>query len=271
MPRRVDWSGVSTRVCTKCGLTKLLSEFKQRYNRIGDPAPDSVCKVCCSRKDARLYRRKAAYNLACYGYVAGPPDKRTEQNRRMRERNMRLKIEVIKEYGGTCECCGETGLAALTIDHINGNGASERRLFGLGTRFYRYLRKAGYPRNGYRVLCCNCNFALGWFGYCPHQVGSQYELAAMVSLDRGTRYRHRVRIRTFYAYGGECVLCGEDRPEFLNIHHIIGGGNAERRELGIATDGIAFYRYLERLGYPRDAYMLTCSNCNRKELYNTKN
>lgn len=34
---------------------------------------------------------------------------------------------------------------------------------------YRWLRNHGYPL-GFRVLCMNCNFALGKFGYCPHDL-----------------------------------------------------------------------------------------------------
>jgi hypothetical protein len=32
---------------------------------------------------------------------------------------------------------------------------------------YLYLRANHYPL-GYRVLCMNCNFAIGHYGYCPH-------------------------------------------------------------------------------------------------------
>jgi hypothetical protein len=33
---------------------------------------------------------------------------------------------------------------------------------------YIWLRQRDWPP-GYRVLCVNCNFAIGHFGKCPHQ------------------------------------------------------------------------------------------------------
>ena len=38
-----------------------------------------------------------------------------------------------------------------------------------GTGFYAWLMKRGWPKDGYRLLCMNCNFSLGRCGYCPHQ------------------------------------------------------------------------------------------------------
>jgi hypothetical protein len=82
----------------------------------------------------------------------------------------RIKQEVIRAYGGKCECCGETEPAFLTLDHIRGNGAQERReTHARGWRFYIWLRKRGYPKNGYRLLCWNCNCARHQFGECPHR------------------------------------------------------------------------------------------------------
>ena len=82
------------------------------------------------------------------------------------------KIAVFQAYGGpVCVCCGETHQEFLSIDHIHGNGASHRRQLrtGSGSRFYVWLHKQHYPA-GFRVLCMNCNFALGAFGYCPHSL-----------------------------------------------------------------------------------------------------
>ncbi len=84
----------------------------------------------------------------------------------------RRKREVINHYGGVCACCGETDLEFLTIDHPNGDGAAERRAAfgergGAGYKQYCRLKRQGFPP-GYRVLCQNCNTAIGYFGYCPH-------------------------------------------------------------------------------------------------------
>ena len=82
-----------------------------------------------------------------------------------REERTRLKDEAIARYSdGTCSCvrCGFNDPRALQIDHINDDGADQRREVGgsrtsAGTTFYRWLRRNKYP-DGYQVLCANCNW-----------------------------------------------------------------------------------------------------------------
>jgi hypothetical protein len=67
-----------------------------------------------------------------------------------------------------CKCCKTDILEFLSIDHINGGGIQHRKLIGgNGAGFYRWLIKNNFPE-GFRVLCMNCNHALGRCGYCPH-------------------------------------------------------------------------------------------------------
>lgn len=79
---------------------------------------------------------------------------------------------VLVHYGGDppkCVCCGETYLEFLSIDHINGGGRKHLKQIGCyGQGFYAWLIKNNFPE-GYRVLCINCNFSLGHYGYCPHR------------------------------------------------------------------------------------------------------
>lgn len=88
-----------------------------------------------------------------------------------KERRKQLKEEVIREYGGVCVCCGDNHIEFMTIDHINGGGRQHRKEIncGGGWNFYAWLKKNLYPKDEYRLLCFNCNSALGAFGYCPHQ------------------------------------------------------------------------------------------------------
>ena len=79
------------------------------------------------------------------------------------------KRDVIEAYGGKCSCCGEAEPRFLTIDHINGDGRQHRREVGRGYKLYDWLTRQGYPRDGFRLLCFNCNCARGQFGTCPHE------------------------------------------------------------------------------------------------------
>lgn|SRR5579872_937688 len=84
---------------------------------------------------------------------------------------LRRRYRVLSHYsGGTpvCACCGESHLEFLCLDHIDGGGNSERKALGSGSMgVYRHIIRENFPP-GYRVLCHNCNMALGFFGYCPH-------------------------------------------------------------------------------------------------------
>jgi len=80
----------------------------------------------------------------------------------------KVKSELLEAYGKKCACCGEDNPVLLVIDHINGNGQADRSLKGRGRAMYAHLKKLGYPRGEYRLLCHNCNMSLGFFGYCPH-------------------------------------------------------------------------------------------------------
>ena len=72
------------------------------------------------------------------------------------------KAVALTHYGnGKCACvrCGESRLACLSIDHINGGGGKHRS--GLKLRsskaFYRWLIVSDYPQ-GFQTLCMNCQF-----------------------------------------------------------------------------------------------------------------
>lgn len=93
-------------------------------------------------------------------------ERKAKRKKGNRKDQFKRRQKVIDAYGGKCERCGETRWEYLAIDHISGGGTDERRHHGNGDNLLRYLRKQGYP-SGYRVLCHNCNFSLGKYGYCP--------------------------------------------------------------------------------------------------------
>jgi hypothetical protein len=85
-----------------------------------------------------------------------------------------LRMQILRHYGRggkvACACCGEATLEFLQIDHVDNDGAEHRRSIRRksGEQFYKWLRSNGYPP-GFQVLCCNCNFAKGRYGECPHE------------------------------------------------------------------------------------------------------
>ena len=72
-----------------------------------------------------------------------------------------IKTEVLTHYGKgrlACKMCGESRLACLSIDHIDGKGISHRKSLNRGGyKFYIWLKRQGFPK-GYQTLCMNCQF-----------------------------------------------------------------------------------------------------------------
>lgn len=125
-------------------------------------AANKWCKENKSRRNTNDRKRRAQEKSG------GNNTRNADANRRCR---LRLKNEVMNAYGGACACCGETELEFLTIDHINNDGAKQRRdnpkIHG-GGALYRWLRKQDWP-SGFQCLCMNCNWSKRLGGVCIHQ------------------------------------------------------------------------------------------------------
>lgn len=104
--------------------------------------------------------------------VPAPSDLRKKRKyAKEKARRNKQRMEVLNHYGNNdpkCACCSERRIEFLAIDHINGGGNAHRREMTMGgEKIVRFLRKMGMPL-GYRLLCHNCNLAMGTLGYCPH-------------------------------------------------------------------------------------------------------
>ncbi len=104
-------------------------------------------------------------SIGFFGYCphsGRPPEKGPVNWREKAEYNRQLrrgyKFEFVSNYGGRCSVCGECNWEFLTVDHVNGGGNQHRRGLHLGgAAFYRWLKRKGYPKNEFRLLCFNCN------------------------------------------------------------------------------------------------------------------
>jgi hypothetical protein len=113
-------------------------------------------------KHAAAVRQKADYRRKQILLIG-------QQRRQYRKKIRRAALDA---YGGlVCSCdhngvpCGSHPEEFLGIDHINGDGVNVK--YRGGKTLYAWLRKNRYPP-GFRVLCHNCNMALGFYGHCPH-------------------------------------------------------------------------------------------------------
>lgn len=145
---------------------------KRHYN-----FEDKICRICLKDltkdncKNSNIIRANYICTLCVKAYAKQKYINKKEIIReQQRIYDLNIKQKVIKAYGSKCICCNEETIEFLTIDHINNNGAEDRKNNGKksGGKLYRWLIKNNFPKEEYQLLCYNCNCAKGFFGYCPH-------------------------------------------------------------------------------------------------------
>ena len=141
--------------CSKCKQEKPVNEFQPEPIHCRARGYSYQCKEC--RKAYKNNPKYKAYqsqygkeNLAVY-----------------RENAARRRREALTMLGGRCECCGESEYKFLAIDHINGLHHRDRT--ESGNALVNKVRKNPDAKKLYRILCHNCNSAIGFYGSCPHK------------------------------------------------------------------------------------------------------
>ena len=112
-----------------------------------------------NKKKIKIYKQKEKEKYA------NDEQYRTTVIKKRKLRHLKLKSEVLAYYSTdntpTCVICGFNDIRALSIDHIDNNGACHRRALGdktlAGHRFYLWLKKQNLPK-GYQCLCMNCQW-----------------------------------------------------------------------------------------------------------------
>lgn len=143
--------------CMSCKEYLSLDKFSKNKSKIDGLSTD--CKLCCKKYMSTYYdcNRESLNN-------------KNKDRGKIKLREARAKV-LMHYSNGTmvcaCKNCGEYREEFLSINHINGGGNKDRKLFKGARTFYEYLVKNNYP-DGLNVLCLNCNLSHGFFGYCPH-------------------------------------------------------------------------------------------------------
>ena len=83
-----------------------------------------------------------------------------------RARAALMKSEVFVAYGNKCAWsgCEITDPDMLQLDHVNDNGAAERKMYGrrggsggISSRLFAKLKSKDFPKDDYQLLCANHN------------------------------------------------------------------------------------------------------------------
>jgi hypothetical protein len=185
----------NTKVCCDCLKEKTLKSFRTCFsgrrtgNRVGyelrNPAGTVTnrCKVCYS----------------------------------LRERT-RYLLNFYDAMGGKCECCGESDIRFLTLDHRNGDGYQHRQDGFQCQQIYREARREGYPKDRYAILCWNCNCARTHKGrgVCPHKSEESSEQSLL-------------RMRQFIVVVGRKFRKKESGKRPWKSAEMVGNGYAKRK------------------------------------------
>lgn len=205
---------------------------------------------------------------------------------------MKLRLQVTQHLGGCCVQCGyDVPGPALQIDHINGDGAAERRKKPAARQVLRDALNDTAGR--YQLLCANCN-QIKRIENSEHK-GSRIYARVLVN-DGCTKYcakckttkstdefyRNRARRDGLSVYcgpcavertsaderrqrnaaidhlGGCCAECGYDADHrAIQIDHVNGGGAADRKN-GLLTSRLFRAVMADTVG----DFQALCANCN---------
>ncbi len=155
----------ATGICRDCKKEPVRSQSSPYCQKCHDLQIAYQLKMADKRRDAGVC-------TACGKLPVAEGYKRCDECRKqLTARRLLNRIEVYKAYGGaSCACCGEDRLPFLTLDHVENDGAKERKIHRTPETLYRHLARNNYPP-GYQVLCwnCNCGRAMNG-GVCPHKL-----------------------------------------------------------------------------------------------------
>lgn len=172
-----------------------------------------------------------------------------------KEQAYQARKEAIQHYGSECNFCGESHWEFLTIKPKSATGKLKRKQYGAASvNVYRWLRHRGYPTEHFYISCMNCTFSSRYKDK-PSETKNKERSAWF------KKYRDKLKVDTFKAYGEECVCCGESRLDCLTLDHPDGNGQADRKPHRKLLGQL--YRYLRDNNWPRkDYYRVLCMNCN---------
>lgn len=113
-----------------------------------------------------------------------------------------LRMEFVLAYGGKCQCCGETEIDLLTIEHIKNSGYRLVRSSN-SKEVIKELKRLKWPKGGHTVLCYNCNCSTKMRNPCVHtQEYEMYEkkFESLFTDNEKRKYntlKHKLRIMSY--------------------------------------------------------------------------
>lgn len=130
------------------------------------PKRSDLCSICKERPKAW---KTSSYCRECAREERRARDQANREKVQMKNRTTRdrRRKAVHDLYGNRCACCGENDQCFLSLDHVDNDGAEERRQgVSIWTIHTRIL--SGEWTSRFQLLCWNCNRGKWAYGECPH-------------------------------------------------------------------------------------------------------
>ena len=142
--KEFKWNNNFRKYCSKsCYIDKMYGKL----NNI-------KCQYC-----NKLFQSRRSYARFC--------SRRCLWNGSSTKRKLKDKKKLLEIYGDKCACCNENRKDFLTLDHIGGGGNEHRKIRSQSRIYSDVIKEKNHFK--YRILCMNCNFAIGIYGKCPHE------------------------------------------------------------------------------------------------------
>lgn len=130
--------------CPKCKLEKSTDKFYRDRSR--KDGLSVYCKTCRS-EDCRKLRQLPKYNHYMANY--------------MQNLHKKLRMQSLQKISGSkipyCNNCGCIFLPLLQINHKNGGGRKEKKLYNNTREFYKQIVMGKRKIHDLEVLCAVCN------------------------------------------------------------------------------------------------------------------
>jgi hypothetical protein len=297
---------VMSKKCIKCNIEKPALEFRKHPSHLD--GLDSSCKECASkyyqspvmksyltekknsgRQKSILRKYRSLHRDAILA--------RSKQQRIVnRVRNqlqlasyrIEIRQKVIDILGGSCVMCKNKSILHLCIDHMNDDGADERKIRGIHETIKKIL-SGQTDINSYQILCWNCNRKkqiLKWRSINKNsspddlrtktctQCHNELPIGVFAKTknrptgivcyckDCSCAYILRRKQKVMNMFGGKCG-CGQSDIDVLEIDHINEDG-AYRRRTG---EDQSIYLKLISGKRSMEGLQILCANCNAEKTY----
>lgn len=146
---------MDTKVCHKCNIEKPTTDFT-KHGSTKDRL-QTECKACHNERRQKARKAKT-------GFYATEKERYHDSHlMAVRKTYYKAKQQVFEHYcpeGPRCTLCGFDDTRALSVDHLNGDGADHRRMLK-GINIYRWIVRNDFPTQ-FQVLCMNCQWIKRW-------------------------------------------------------------------------------------------------------------